>query len=64
MSDHVEEPPIRNDPNDPATWEFHRHLDMCLQCRTYPFDLCPVGAAALQRTAVALAVKYPYRGAK
>ncbi len=41
---------------DPATWEFHVHLDNCQQCRDFPFDLCPDGAAALQRTAVALAV--------
>ena len=41
---------------DPATWEFHVHLDHCDHCQRFPMDLCPDGAAALERTAASLAV--------
>lgn len=27
--------------------QFHRHLDVCAQCRERPFDLCPLGATLL-----------------
>jgi hypothetical protein len=27
---------------------YHKHLDACRQCAARPFDLCPVGAAALR----------------
>lgn len=33
------------------TNKFHDHLDVCKQCADQPFNLCPVGAAALQRAA-------------
>lgn len=27
--------------------KFHDHLDVCARCMSEPFNLCPVGAAAL-----------------
>jgi hypothetical protein len=27
--------------------QFHAHLDLCVRCRTQPFNLCPQGAALL-----------------
>ena len=27
---------------------FHRHLDVCLQCRDHPFNLCLAGSVLLQ----------------
>lgn len=37
-------------PADP----FHKHLDSCAQCRSKPFNLCAVGAAALRQAVSAL----------
>lgn len=34
---------------------FHAHLDECERCRLAPFDLCDVGARALERAARAAA---------
>jgi hypothetical protein len=34
-----------------AQAEFEAHLDACEQCRTQPFNLCPIGAPILQRAA-------------
>ena len=31
--------------------EFHRHLDVCDDCRDNPFDLCPVGANLIHEAA-------------
>ncbi len=62
MSDHVPRA-CASRPDDPVDWEFHRHLDGCEQCRKFPFNLCPVGAAALERTAIELAQK-ALKGAK
>lgn len=25
------------------SYDFHRHLDNCAQCREYPLNLCPAG---------------------
>ena len=30
---------------------FHEHLDVCERCREEPFNLCPIGAAAIARDA-------------
>jgi hypothetical protein len=32
---------------DAVVSKFHSHLDICLQCRENPFNLCPVGAKLL-----------------
>jgi hypothetical protein len=34
--------------------KFHDHLDICKQCREHPFDLCPVGVAAMRNAAAAI----------
>lgn len=32
--------------------DFHAHLDICAQCRDYPFALCAEGARRLQKAAL------------
>lgn len=43
--------------------KYHAHLDTCSQCRTQPFNQCPVGfpllAAAATQGAVDLGMKPP-----
>lgn len=31
--------------------KFHKHLDICAQCRNHPFDLCSEGAKLLKYAA-------------
>lgn len=31
--------------------KFHAHLDICSQCRNYPFGLCSTGAQLLREAA-------------
>ena len=31
--------------------KFHKHLDVCSQCRNHPFGLCPIGAKLLKEAA-------------
>lgn len=31
--------------------QFHAHLDACDQCRTHPFNLCPIGMDLLRSAA-------------
>lgn len=31
--------------------KFHNHLDVCERCRNQPFNLCPLGQAALVKQA-------------
>jgi hypothetical protein len=38
-----------------ADTSYHKHLDVCAQCRDHPFALCAVGARLLESTASALA---------
>jgi len=33
---------------------FHRHLDVCVQCREHPFDLCILGGVLLMSTVVSV----------
>jgi hypothetical protein len=30
---------------------FHKHLDVCRRCADHPFNLCPIGAKALEQEA-------------
>jgi hypothetical protein len=32
--------------------KFHKHLDICSQCRNHPFDLCKDGVILLKYTAI------------
>jgi hypothetical protein len=34
-------------PLSQQSWNFHRHLDVCAQCRNQPFNLCPSGYSLL-----------------
>jgi hypothetical protein len=39
--------PLTSDP----TKAFHAHLDVCVQCREHPFNLCPIGDRLIRAAA-------------
>jgi hypothetical protein len=36
----------------PKARAFHAHLDVCVQCESFPFELCAIGAPLLREAAL------------
>jgi hypothetical protein len=43
----LRQPDLRQSPLSQQSWAFHRHLDVCAQCKNEPFNLCRSGYSLL-----------------